>query len=251
MGSQAPQDSFAYALSSNHAWAGYKSHQNPDFFPKLATGQSPSILWLGCSDSRVPETTLLGLQPGDVFVHRNIANIMSATDLSYNSVLEYAVAHLKVQHVVLCGHTTCGGCAAALGDNRVGGVLDAWLTPLRALKRENEAVLKECKGEGERTTRLAEINVRRGVSTILGNYIIEDAIAERGLKVHGVIYNIATGKLRDLGCGNGDEVEKALDGAADEKLEEEELVGGEEKEVRGHHGTLVFTDGKKVNMAVR
>lgn len=250
MGSQAPQDSFAYALSSNHAWAGYKSHQNPNFFPKLASGQSPSILWLGCSDSRVPETTLLGLQPGDVFVHRNIANIISPTDLSYNSVLEYAVVHLKVQHVVLCGHTTCGGCAAALGDNRVGGVLDAWLTPLRALKRENESVLKGCKGEGERATRLAEINVRRGISNILGNHVIEDAIAERGLKVHGVIYDIASGKLRDLGCGNCDSAQKQkgtkLDGSG-----EEEVFDGEKTEVRGNHGMLVFKDGQKASLAVR
>jgi len=245
MGSQT-QDSFAYALSSNHAWAGYKSHQNPNFFPKLASGQSPSILWLGCSDSRVPETTLLGLQPGDVFVHRNIANIISATDLSYNSVLEYAVVYLKVQHIVLCGHTTCGGCAAALGSARVGGVLDAWLTPLKALKRENEALLKSCKSEGERATKLAELSVARGVQTILGNYVVEDAIADRGLKVHGVIYDIACGKLRDLGCGNCGNVQEKGSKQTDGADEEDEKV-----EVRGNHGMLVFRDGGKAKMAVK
>jgi len=238
------QDSFAYALSSNHAWAGYKAHQNPQFFPKLASGQSPSILWLGCSDSRVPETTILGLQPGDVFVHRNIANIISPTDLSYNSVLEYAVVHLKVQHIVLCGHTTCGGCAAALGDSRVGGVLDAWLTPLKSLRRENESVLKGLR-EGERATKLAELNVTRGVEGIMGNYVVEDAVKERGLRVHGVIFDIASGRLRDLGVGNAGKIGGQTDGAGDSGVMEKKV------EVRGRHGMLVFgEEGEKAKMAV-
>jgi len=245
MGSQ-QQDSFAYALSSNHAWAGYKSHQNPNFFPKLATGQSPSILWLGCSDSRVPETTLLGLQPGDVFVHRNIANIISPTDLSYNSVLEYAVVHLKVQHIVLCGHTTCGGCAAALSTSRVGGVLDAWLTPLKTLKKENETLLKGLKGDGERATKLAELNVRAGVAHLLANYVVEDAVRERGVRVHGVVFDIGTGKLRDLGCGNAEVGGKSVGGGDGGDDEVEEKV-----EVRGRHGMLVFREGGKAKMAVK
>jgi len=231
------EDPFSYALSSNAAWAGYKNHQNPNFFPKLAAGQSPKILWLGCSDSRVPETTLLGLQPGDVFVHRNIANIISPTDINSSAVIEYAVAHLKVEHIVLCGHTSCGGAAAALGDSRVGGVLDTWLTPLKAIRKANETELKGITDDGKRGVRLAELNVKMGVSTLMSNYVVEDAIKTRGLKVHGVLYDIGCGKIRDLGVGNSGV--GAITG-------EEEVV----KIVKGNHGTLVFRENGAA-MAVR
>lgn len=195
-------DPFSHALSSNNAWASYKSHQNPSFFPKLAAGQSPTILWLGCSDSRVPETTVLGLQPGDVFVHRNIANIVSPTDINSSAVIEYAVAHLKVKHIVLCGHTSCGGAAAALGDGRVGGVLDTWLTPLKQIKREHKAELEAINDAGARAIRLAELNVAKGIEILLSNIVVEDAVNERGLQVHGVLFDIPSGKLRDLEVGN-------------------------------------------------
>lgn len=198
---RAGETSFTYALSSNAAWAGYKAHQNPSFFPTLATGQSPTILWLGCSDSRVPETTLLGLQPGEVFVHRNIANIVSSTDINSEAVIEYAVVHLKVKHIVLCGHTGCGGAGAALGDTRVGGVLDTWLTPLKALRKKHQVELEAIEDSGKRAVRLAELNVIAGVDTLLNNYVVEEAVKERGLQVHGVVYDIACGKLRDLGVG--------------------------------------------------
>ncbi|KLU89256.1 carbonic anhydrase Nce103 [Magnaporthiopsis poae ATCC 64411] len=113
------QDVFQYSMSSNSAWAGYKAHQNPNFFPKLASGQWPQILWLGCSDSRCPETTILGLQPGDVFVHRNIANIISPTDINTSAVIEYAVMHLKVKHVVLPSRSSLTGCQ---GGGLPGGI---------------------------------------------------------------------------------------------------------------------------------
>jgi len=234
MGSR--EDTFSYALSSNAAWAGYKNHQNPSFFPKLAAGQSPTILWLGCSDSRVPETTLLGLQPGDVFVHRNIANIISPTDINSSAVIEYAVVHLKVQHIVLCGHTGCGGAAAALGDTRVGGVLDTWLTPLKALRRTNEEELKAISDEEKRGVRLAEMNVEMGVNTLLSNYAVEEAIRDRGLKVHGVLYDVGCGKIRDLGLGNSGQ------GASVDQ--------GDLEVVKGNHGMLVFREGGAA-MAVR
>lgn len=230
------EDPYSYALSSNAAWAGSKSHQNPNFFPKLATGQSPSILWLGCSDSRVPETTLLGLQPGDVFVHRNIANIVSPIDINSSAVVEYAVAHLKVKHIVLCGHTCCGGAGAALGDSKVGGVLDTWLTPLKQLRHKNAAELEAIQDSGKRAIRLAEINVVSGVETLLSNCVVEEAIKERGLQVHGAIYDIASGRLRDLGVGNSTNGVKGIEGESDV--------------VRGKHGMLVFKDDG-VAMAVR
>ncbi|CZT11787.1 related to carbonic anhydrase [Rhynchosporium agropyri] len=195
------RNTFEYALKSNEAWANYKGHQNPAFFEKLASGQSPSILWLGCSDSRVPETTLLGLQPGDVFAHRNIANIISPTDINSMAVIEYAVVHLKVKHIVLCGHTCCGGANAALGDARVGGIIDAWITPLRTLRKTNEEELKALGDDGKRAVRLAELNVETGVGNLMGNWIVEEAVRERGLTVHGVLYDVACGKIGDLQVG--------------------------------------------------
>jgi len=232
--------SFEFALKSNEAWANYKGHQNPTFFEKLAAGQSPSILWLGCSDSRVPETTLLGLQPGDVFVHRNIANIISPTDINSSAVIEYAVVHLKVSHIVLCGHTRCGGAAGALGDSRIGGVLDAWLTPLKALRREHREELEGIKDPTERQTRMAELGVERGVQNLLSNYVVEDAIKDRGLTVHGVIFDVACGKLFDLGVGTTGKGGKSSSGSA---ASDADLVSG-------NHGMLVF-GGEGAKMAIR
>ncbi|TLD22994.1 hypothetical protein PspLS_07474 [Pyricularia sp. CBS 133598] len=214
-------------MSSNSAWAGYKAHQNPNFFPKLASGQWPQILWLGCSDSRCPETTILGLQPGDVFVHRNIANIISATDINTSAVIEYAVMHLKVKHVVLCGHTACGGANAALGDSRVGGVLDTWLTPLKAVRQANAAELDAISEAKDRVVRIAEMNVEAGVKVLMANANIQDAIKERGLQVHGCIFDLASGRMKDLGYGNAAKGSHSGDGEV----------------VRGRHATLVFRGG--------
>jgi len=232
MGSQ--EDSFAYALKSNEAWANYKGHRNPAFFQKLSQGQTPSILWLGCSDSRVPETTLLGLEPGDVFVHRNIGNLISPTDINSSAVIEYAVVHLKVQHIVLCGHTCCGAAGAALGDSRVGGVLDTWLTPLKAVRRTHEVELKGIRDDSAKAIRLAELNVEFGVNTLLSNYVVEEAVRDRGLKVHGILYDIASGRLRDLGFGT------TFQSPPREKFEI----------VRGNHGMLTFGGGE-AKMTIR
>ncbi|OTB03607.1 hypothetical protein M426DRAFT_60039 [Hypoxylon sp. CI-4A] len=235
----AAEDAFVYALSSNQAWAGYKGHQNPDFFPKLASGQSPEILWLGCSDSRCPETVILGLQPGDVFVHRNIANIISPTDINTSAVIEYAVAHIKVKHVVLCGHSACGGAAAALGGARVGGVLDTWLTPLRTLRNAHREELDAIADDKARAIRIAELNVQAGIDVLLANATIQDAIAERGLQVHGTLFDIGSGRIRDLGFGTkkGD-YQNGLNG-----------VNGDSDVVRGKHAMIVFgTDGGSVQV---
>ncbi|KAI1814905.1 carbonic anhydrase [Poronia punctata] len=229
-------DAFAYALSSNQAWAGYKAHQNPDFFPKLASGQAPQILWLGCSDSRCPETTILGLQPGDVFVHRNIANIISPTDINTSAVIEYSVAHLKVKHVVLCGHSACGGAAAALGDGRVGGVLDTWLLPLKAVRSANQEELSAITDDKARILRIAEMNVEAGVKVLMSNMTIQEAIQERGLQVHGVLFDIGSGKVRDLGFGTSKGAEKS--------------ATGDGEVVKGNHGKLVFR-GASASIAVQ
>ncbi|KAI0408276.1 carbonic anhydrase-like protein [Xylaria palmicola] len=233
------QDSFAYALSSNQAWAGYKGHQNPDFFPRLATGQSPEILWLGCSDSRCPETTILGLQPGDVFVHRNIANIISPTDINTSAVIEYAVDVLKVKHVVLCGHSACGGAAAALSEERVGGVLDIWLTPLRAVRNANRDELMAIKDEKARAIRIAELNIEAGVKVLMANMTIQEAVRDRGLQVHGTLFDIGSGRIRNLGLGTskGGGHKHGAGGVPDAEV------------VRGHHGMLVFrNDGASMQV---
>ncbi|OAA68042.1 carbonic anhydrase Nce103 [Niveomyces insectorum RCEF 264] len=228
------QDPYHYALSSNAAWAGYKAHQNPNFFPKLSSGQSPQILWLGCSDSRCPETIILGLQPGDVFVHRNIANIISPTDINTSAVIEYAVFHLKVKYVVLCGHSSCGGAAAALSDSRVGGVLDTWLTPLKTLRRAHEEELASIRDERARQVRIAELNVEAGAKVLMANVVIQDAIRERGLEVHGCLFDLSSGRIRDLGFGTS----KSSSSFGDEEV------------VRGNHGVLVFRGGT-ASMAVQ
>jgi carbonic anhydrase len=196
-------------------------------------------VWIGCSDSRVPETTLLGLQPGDVFVHRNIANVVAPGDNSVFAVVEYAVVHLKVQHIVLCGHTCCGGAAAALGSGPVGGVLDRWLAPLKQVRRANHDELSKIKDDGERAVKLAELNVKTGVDILMSDLVVEEAIKKRGLKVHGVLYDIGSGRIRDLGVGNA--TQKASSGTG---------VSEEGEIVKGSHGMLVFKDDG-VAMTVR
>jgi carbonic anhydrase len=189
-------DKYSAAFSQNKEWASKTAAEKPDLFPTLAGGQSPEILWIGCSDSRCPETTILGMQPGEVFVHRNIANIVHATDLSVNAVIDYSVIHLKVKHVVLCGHTSCGGVAAALGNNKL-GLIDIWLLPLRTLRKDNLQMLESLSSK-EAALKLVELNVINGVKTLKENHTILDAMADRGLQVHGVIYDIATGQLNEV-----------------------------------------------------
>lgn len=198
------ESKLAAAISSNKAWASKTAAAKPDLFPTLASGQSPEILWIGCSDSRCPETTILDLEPGEVFVHRNIANIVHPTDLSANAVIEYAVNHLKVKHVVLCGHTSCGGVAAALANNKL-GLIDTWLLPLRALRKEHLKLLESLPPQ-EAALKLVELNVIYGVKTLKENYSILDAMQDRGLQVHGLIYDVAKGELEELDIQEDDEM---------------------------------------------
>lgn len=136
------------------------------------------------------------MDPGDVFVHRNIANVIHPTDLSANAVIDYAVNHLKVKHVVLCGHTSCGGVAAALGNQKL-GLIDTWLLPLRTLRKDNLKMLESLEPK-EAALKLVELNVLEGVKTLKENYTILDAMQDRGLQVHGLIYDIAKGELNEL-----------------------------------------------------
>lgn len=198
------KDTFSVAFESNSKWRRNLSELHPDLFAKLGKGQAPEILWIGCADSRCPETTILGLQPGDIFCHRNIANILVPTDLNSLSVIQYAVQYLKVKHIIVCGHTSCGGVAAAL-DNKKLGLIDTWLMPLRNLRQAN-AKLLEGLNEKDRALKMVDLNTRRSVSVLLENPIVIDAMVERGLQVHGVIYDVGTGELNELDISEDDEV---------------------------------------------
>ncbi|EEQ33563.1 putative carbonic anhydrase [Microsporum canis] len=189
-------DSYQLAMAKNNLWATKLDEEQPDLFPKLASGQSPEILWIGCADSRCPETTVLGLQPGDVFVHRNIANVVQYNDISSATVIEFAVVYLKVKHIILCGHTSCGGINAALANKKL-GLLDTWLMPLRRLREQHMDTLKDLELK-DAAVKLAEINVENGLRVLRENSAVLDAIQERGLKLHGVIYDVGSGKLREL-----------------------------------------------------
>lgn len=185
-------------LERNKRWAEHTACTNPGLFPSLAAGQSPQILWVGCSDSRVPETTILDLLPGDVFVHRNIANILPPTDLSSLSVLQYGVEVLQVQHIIVCGHYGCGGVNAALGNHKL-GLIDNWLRCIREVRAKYQDQLK-CLPPIEQSNRLVELNVVEQVRSVLKNANVQEAIELRGLEVHGWVYNIATGECRALEC---------------------------------------------------
>ncbi|KAI9858204.1 MAG: hypothetical protein M1813_007853 [Trichoglossum hirsutum] len=196
-------DPICALLSRNKAWAECISKEDPNLFPSLANGQNPEFLWLGCSDSRVPETTLLDLKPGDVFVHRNIANVLHPGDINSQCVILYAVEHLKVKHIILCGHIGCGGVNAAL-DNKKLGLIDTWISPIRLLRQKHHEILSKLGGK-ERAAKLVELNVQQGVHTLKENASVIDAIRERGLQVHGMIYDVGTGKLHQVGCGESEE----------------------------------------------
>ena len=170
-----------------------RDRTEPDFFERSAKGQSPRILWIGCADSRIPETTILGLKPGEIFVHRNIANIVTATDINSLSVIEFAVAHLKVEHILVCGHTSCGGVNAALGNSRL-GLLDIWLQPMRQLRMEHTDELEKMT-EAQRGLRLSQYNVLRSLEVLRMNPTVIDAMVSRGLELHGVIYHVGDGHL--------------------------------------------------------
>ncbi|KAK4554774.1 hypothetical protein LTR86_008276 [Recurvomyces mirabilis] len=206
---------FKAALESNHRWASETAKTDTEFFQSAAKGQAPRILWLGCSDSRVPETTVLGLKPGEVFTHRNIANIIAPTDLSLLAVVEFSVAHLKVSHIVVCGHTSCGGVAGCLANAKLGGPLDIWLQPLRALREKHADELDQLQG-AERTTFLGKKNVQQSIDVVRRIPTVIDAERDRGLEVHGVIYHLDSGVLEEVECSE-DEKKASLRGATFER----------------------------------
>ena len=185
-------------LERNRAWAGAMVADDPGFFTELAQRQSPEHLWIGCSDSRVPANQIVGLSPGDVFVHRNVANVVVHTDLNCLSVLQYAIDILGVEHVVVCGHYGCGGVLAALTGVRH-GLIDNWLRHVADVAEKHADALAALPDE-RRADRLCELNVAEQVVNVCQTTIVEDAWArDHPLTVHGLVYGLEDGLLRDLG----------------------------------------------------
>ena len=185
-------------FANNRAWAEKVQRENPTFFKRLAEQQSPQYLWIGCSDSRVPANEIIGLMPGEVFVHRNIANVVVHTDLNCLSVIQYAVDVLKVKHVIVTGHYGCGGVRAALFGDRV-GLADNWLHHVHDVRDKHLEKLMGLKLADERVNRLCELNVIEQVANVCQTTIVRDAW-ERGqeLSVHGWVYTLHDGLLHDL-----------------------------------------------------
>ena len=188
----------------NRGWAREIRERDPDFFATLAAQQSPDYLWIGCADSRVPANELVGLLPGELFVHRNVANVVVHTDLNCLSVLQYAVDVLDVEHVIVCGHYGCGGVQAALRNSRL-GLIDNWLRHVQDVMKKHRARLDDIADEPARLRALCELNVVEQVLNVGQTTIVQEAW-DRGkaLEIHGWIYDVADGLLKDLAvCVNG------------------------------------------------
>ncbi len=186
-----------HLLERNKAWAAERIERDPGFFERLVAQQKPEYLWIGCSDSRVPANQITGLQPGEVFVHRNVANVVVQTDFNLLAVLQFAIDVLKVRHVIVCGHYGCGGVKAALEIERH-GIIDNWLRHIRNIARRRVAELQSL-GPVERVDRLCELNVLANAENIARSTIVEDAW-ERGqpLGVHSWIYSLDSGRIKPL-----------------------------------------------------
>ena len=191
-------DFYKNILDKNRAWVESKLNLDPDFFNKLAQGQQPPLLWIGCADSRVPANEIIGAKPGEVFVHRNIANMVVHTDMNMLSVLDYAVNVLKVKDVIVCGHYGCGGVKTAMGNASV-GLIDNWLRHIKDVYRFNKDELKEIENEQERFDRFVEINAREQVYNLAKTSIVQNAWASgQELHIHGWVYGVGTGLVNDL-----------------------------------------------------
>jgi carbonic anhydrase len=188
-----------HLFDNNKAWARKMQEQEPDFFLKLSRQQWPEYLWIGCSDSRVPANQIVGLLPGELFVHRNVANLVVHTDLNCLTVMQFAVDILKVRHVIVCGHYGCSGVQAALRSDRI-GLSDNWLRHVQDVRQKHEKPIAAAGGDARAFDRLCELNVIEQVANVCETTIARDAW-ERGqeLAIHGWIYGIQDGLLRDLG----------------------------------------------------
>jgi len=184
-------------FEDNQKWVAEKISSNKNYFKDLSAGQNPEVLYIGCSDSRVTAEELMGAQPGEAFVHRNIANMVPNNDLNVLSVVNFAVQHLKVKHIIVCGHYYCGGVKAALQPTDL-GILNPWLRNIRDVYRLHRKELDLIKNEEEKYKRLVELNVQEQCMNVLKTADVQTAYRERGITVHGWVFDIHSGKLIDL-----------------------------------------------------
>jgi carbonic anhydrase len=190
-----------HLFANNRAWAGKIRAENPRFFLNLSRQQAPQYLWIGCSDSRVPANEIVGLLPGELFVHRNVANVVPPGDLNCLSALQYAVEVLKVRHIILCGHYGCGGVGAVLRGEQL-GLVDHWLQQVHEVRRKHDAQLAILRDPGHKLDRLCELNVIEQVANVCNTTCVRSAWRSgQPLTVHGWIYAVNDGLLRDLGIG--------------------------------------------------
>lgn len=201
----------ATLLENNRKWSARQMEAEPEFFDKLSTLQAPKFLWIGCSDSRVPANQILGLKPGEVFVHRNVANLVVNTDMNCLSVIQYAVEVLKVEHIIVTGHYGCGGVAAACGHQQF-GLIDNWLRNVKDIYSRHAQELEAIADKDERVDRLCEMNVRAQVFNVCSTTIVQNAWARgQELSVHGFCYRLTDGLLQDLATRiSGPEALKAI-----------------------------------------
>ncbi len=187
-------------FENNENWIKSRLAKDPEFFSKSAKDQAPAYLWIGCSDSRVPANEIVGLEPGELFVHRNLANLCLHTDFSCLSVLEFAVDVLKIEHVIVCGHYNCAGVKAAMEDHQL-GLVDNWLRNIRDVYAANKEELDQIGDLKKRYNRLVELNVQQQVKNVCHTTIVQSAWhRSQPLTVHGWVYDLGAGKLKDLGC---------------------------------------------------
>jgi carbonic anhydrase len=189
---------YSQLLENNKLWVSRKLKKDPEFFQKLSEGQAPPVLWIGCADSRVPANEIIGAEPGEVFVHRNIANMVLHTDMSMLSVLDYAVNVLKVKHVIVCGHYGCGGVKAAMGNQHI-GLIDNWIRHIKDVYRFHAKELNEIQDEKERFDRFVELNVFEQVQDLAKTSIIQEAwMKGQEVAIHGWVYGVNNGIIKDL-----------------------------------------------------
>lgn len=196
-------------LLENKAWAAEKVSSDPDYFSRLANVQTPEFLWIGCSDSRVPANEITGTQPGEIFVHRNIANVVIHTDVNLLSVLDYAVNYLKVKHVIVCGHYNCGGVKASMTNNDYKAVLNMWLRNIKDVYRHNREELEAIEDLNKRADRLSELNVIEQVMHLSQTTIIQNAWANGSTPdLHGWVYDLKDGVIKPvMEIKAGDEID--------------------------------------------
>lgn len=188
----------SHLFANNRAWASEMTRQNPEFFQRLSQQQTPQYLWIGCSDSRVPANQIVGLLPGEMFVHRNVANLVVHTDLNCLSAIQFAVETLRVGHIIVCGHYGCGGVLAALRDEKL-GLIDNWLRHVQDVRYKHQTQLDALGTEAQRHDRLCELNVVEQVVNASQTTVVRDAWARgQAIAIHGWIYDLRDGLLRDL-----------------------------------------------------